>query len=318
MTISLRNAIFFCLLFFVAFCPIICADDLSSENYLMSYFVGNGEDGLHLLHSTDGLKWEPLNEERSFLTPTIGKDKLMRDPSIVRAPDGTFHMVWTISWTQPGIGYANSKDLINWSEQQLIPVMENDPETRNCWAPELFYDEDSKEYLIIWASTVPGKFLGIGSEDDYNHRQYYITTKDFKTFSKTKLYFDPDHNVIDAFLAKDKDRYLLFYKNETLKPEVKKSIHLGIGKMPTGPFEEQGEIGHANWIEGPSALKIGDYWYVYYDCYTKKHYGGVRSKDLKNWENITDKLSFPERVRHGTTFKVDNNVIQNLKSKTEK
>lgn len=318
MTVSWLNRVVFGLSLLVVFASFAWANDSTEDHYLMSYFVGNGEDGLHLLHSRDGLKWEPLNEGKSFLAPVLGKHKLMRDPSVVRTPDGIFHMVWTISWTQPGIGYANSKDLVNWSEQQLIPVMEDDPETRNCWAPELFYDDRSQEYLIIWASTVPGKFPGIGSEDNYNHRQYYVTTKDFKSFSKTKLYFDPQHNVIDAFLAKDNDRYLLFYKDETLKPEAKKSIHLGIGKTPTGPFEDCREIGHINWVEGPSALKIGDFWYVYYDCYTKKHYGGVRSQDLKTWENITDKLSFPDGVRHGTTFKVDAEVIQNLKSKTAK
>ncbi len=296
---------------------IVLASQVETENgkhYLMSYFVGNGEDGLHLLHSTDGLKWEPLRNGKSFLTPTIGRDKLMRDPSIVRGPDGVFHLVWTISWTQPGIGCAHSTNLIDWSEQQLVPVMEDDPGTRNCWAPELFYDDKAKEYLIVWASTVPGKFPGVGSEDQYNHRQYFVTTKDFKTFSKTKLYFDPAHNVIDAFLTKDGDRYLLFYKDETLKPEPKKSIHLAIGKTSVGPFESQGEIGHKNWIEGPTALKIGEFLYLYYDCYRDKHYGGVRSKDLKTWENITDRLSFPKGVRHGTTFEVDAETVRLLKS----
>lgn len=282
------------------------------KHYLMTYFVDNGQDGLHLLHSTDGLKWTPLKEGKSFLTPVVGKHKLMRDPSIVRDKEGTFHMVWTISWTQPGIGYAHSKDLIHWSEQKQIPVMEDDPNVRNCWAPELFYDAKSQDYLIIWASTVPDRFPGVGSEDNYNHRQYYVSTKDFKTFSKTKLYFDPGHNVIDSFLAQDGDTYLLFYKDETLVPEAKKSIHLALGETALGPFKVQGEVGHKNWIEGPTALKIGDYWYLYYDCYRDKHYGAVRSKDLKNWEDITDKVSFPQGVRHGTTFEVDAATVRGL------
>ncbi|MGL6195879.1 MAG: glycoside hydrolase family 43 protein, partial [Thermoguttaceae bacterium] len=295
------------------------AEDVESSHnkpcYVMSYFINNGEDGLHLSWSEDGYKWEPLNNGKSFLAPTVGEHKLMRDPSIVQAPDGTFHMVWTISWTQPGIGYASSKDLINWSPQKMIPVMENDPKTRNCWAPEIFYDEPSKTYYIFWASTVVDKFPGIGSEDNYNHRQYYVSTKDFETFSPTKLFFDPGHNVIDSFLAKEGDKYLLFYKDETLKPEPKKSIHLATGDSPTGPFTPQMEIGHTNWIEGPSAIKIGDWWYVYYDCYSKGHYGAVRSKDLKTWENITDKISFPSDTRHGTIFKVKPEVLKKLQEK---
>ena len=285
---------------------------LPATVYLMTYFVGNGEDGLHLCYSEDGLTWKPIADARSLLQPTVGQHKLMRDPSIVRDSEGTFHMVWTISWTQPGIGYASSKDLIEWSPQRQIPVMENEPATRNCWAPELFYDEPGKTYYIIWASTVPGKFAGIGSEDDYNHRQYYVTTRDFQTFSETRLFFDPGHNVIDAFLARDGKNYLLFYKDETLKPQPKKSIHLAVGNAPTGPFEPRGEVGHTNWIEGPTALKIGDFWYLYYDCYTKKHYGGVRSSDLKTWENITERLKFPRGMRHGTAFAVERSVLEKL------
>mgnify|MGYP001781491754 FL=1 len=63
--------------------------------YLFSYFINDSRDGLHLAYSLDGLTWTPLNHGKSFLIPTVGKDRLMRDPSICQAPDGTFHMVWT-------------------------------------------------------------------------------------------------------------------------------------------------------------------------------------------------------------------------------
>jgi len=303
-----------CLSAIIFFLPLFLVAADTSDVYVMSYFVGNGEDGLHLCWSEDGLTWKTLKDGKSFMTPTVGKHKLVRDPSIVQAPDGTFHMVWTISWTQPGIGYAYSKDLIQWSEQKMIPVMEDEPTTRNCWAPELFYEESGKTYYIFWSSTVPGKFEGVGSESDYNHRQYYVTTKDFETFSPTKLYFDPGHNVIDGFLAKNGRQYLLFYKDETLKPEPQKSIHLAIGESPVGPFQPQGEIGHTNWIEGPSAIKIGDFWYVYYDCYRAKHYGAVRSRDLKTWENVTENISFPKGVRHGTIFRVKSEIVRRLET----
>jgi len=97
-----------------------------SEIYLFSYFKGNGEDGLHLASSEDGLKWEALNNDKSFLEPNVGQDKLMRDPCIIKGGDNKFHMVWTVSWNERGIGYASSKNLIGWSEQKYIPVMHND------------------------------------------------------------------------------------------------------------------------------------------------------------------------------------------------
>lgn len=125
--------------------------------YLFSYFINDSRDGLHLAYSLDGLTWTPLNHGKSFLIPTVGKDRLMRDPSICQAPDGTFHMVWTSSWTDRIIGYASSPDLIHWSEQRSIPVMMHEPAAHNCWAPELFYDEPSQTYYIFWATTIPGR-----------------------------------------------------------------------------------------------------------------------------------------------------------------
>ena len=66
--------------------------------FLFSYFTGNGEDGLHLAWSRDGYHWERLNGGKSFLRPEVGESKLMRDPCLLRGPDGTFHLVWTTSW----------------------------------------------------------------------------------------------------------------------------------------------------------------------------------------------------------------------------
>jgi hypothetical protein len=70
-------------------------------SYLFAYFVGNGEDGLHLASSDDGLTWNALRGGASFLTPTVGS-KLMRDPCVVLGPDGVFHMVWTTGWWDRG------------------------------------------------------------------------------------------------------------------------------------------------------------------------------------------------------------------------
>ena len=289
----------------------------SEENepvYLFSYFTGNGEDGLHLAVSADGLNWTPLKNGASFLKSEIGKDKIMRDPSICQGPDGTFRMVWSASWTGKEFGYASSEDLIHWSEQKAIPVMAHEPTTRNTWAPEVFYDQKSETFYIFWASTIPEKFPETkgSSEEEYNHRIYYTTTKDFETFAPTRLYFDPGHNVIDAFLVQENGKYLLFYKDETLHPEAKKNILLAVGDSPAGPFTSPKVISHENWVEGPTAVKIGDKWIVYYDCYTKGRYGAVESGDLETWTDITDKIHFPKDARHGTVFRVKPEILENL------
>jgi hypothetical protein len=288
-----------------------------NEVYIFSYFMGNGEDGLHLASSNDGLKWEALNNNKSFLAPTVGEDKLMRDPCIIVGPDGKFHMVWTVSWKERGIGYASSVDLIHWSEQQYIPVMEHEPTAKNCWAPEVFWDESSKQYMIFWSTTIPGRFPETEKtgDDKLNHRMYYVTTKDFVSFSDTKLFYDKGFNVIDGTLVKENGKYVLFLKDETRTPP-QKNIRVATSSELTRDYSKPTEpITGDYWAEGPTPVKINGWWIVYFDKYVDHKMGAVRSKDLKTWEDISRQISFPEGTRHGTVFKVSPEIIENLKIK---
>ena len=297
----------------------LCACGNSSktqeEAYLFSYFNGNG-DGLHLAYSTDGLNWEAVKNDTVLLKPEIGKDKLMRDPSIAQDEEGTFHMVWTSGWWDQGIGYASSKDLINWSEQQNIPVMEKFEGAKNTWAPELFYDKTDKTFYIFWSSTVPGAFPDLPtseSEKGLNHRQYYVTTKDFKTFSETQLFFEPGFSVIDGAILEKDDTYYLFVKNENSNP-AEKNIRITSNDKPYGfPTEVSAPITGDYWAEGPTPLQVGDYVYVYFDKYTQGRYGAIRSKDMKHWEDVSDSIYFPKGIRHGTAFKVSGKILEGLK-----
>jgi len=286
-----------------------------NEVYMFSYFMGNGKDGLHLAYSNDGLKWKALKNNQSFLTPAVGGDRLMRDPCIIAGPDGKFHAVWTVSWKERGIGYASSDDLVNWSEQQFIPVMEHESEAKNCWAPEIFYDEDSKQYIIFWSTTIPGRFPETEKtgDDKYNHRMYYATTPDFKTFSKTQLFYDQGFNVIDGTLIKENNKYVLFLKDETRTPP-QKNIRIATSSELNGNYSKPTPpITGDYWAEGPTPLKIGGSLIVYFDKYVDHKMGAVRSKDLKTWEDISEQVSFPDGTRHGTVFKVSQKVLEKLK-----
>ena len=287
--------------------------------YLFSYFINDSKDGLHLAYSYDGLNWTPLNGGRSFLTPAVGKDKLMRDPSICQAPDGIFHMVWTSSWTDRIIGYASSRDLIHWSEQQAIPVMMHEPKAHNCWAPEGFYDEASETYYIFWATTIPGRHKEVPtseSEKGLNHRMYYVTTKDFRTFSKTKMFFNPDFSVIDAAIVKDPKEgdLIMVVKNENSNPPEKNLRVTRTKDLAKGfPTKVSAPITGKYWAEGPAPLFVGDALYVYFDKYRDHRYGAVRSLDHgETWEDVSDQVSFPRGIRHGTAFAVDASVVEVL------
>ena len=313
--------------FFISLLASVCSIwvlQAQGTAYLFSYFIDDSRDGLHLAYSRDGLKWTALNNGKSYLAPTVGKDKLMRDPSICQAPDGTFHMVWTSSWTDRIIGYASSKDLINWSEQRAIPVMLHEPEAHNCWAPELFYDEPTQTYYIFWATTIPGRHKEIPtseSEKGLNHRIYYVTTKDFKDFSSTQMFFNPDFSVIDAAIVKDNKSQdlIMVVKNENSNPPEKNLRITRTQNITCGfPTEVSAPITGDYWAEGPAPLFVGDTLYVYFDKYRDHRYGAVRSLDHgKTWEDISDRTSFPQGIRHGTAFVVDEAVLEKLLQTTD-
>ena len=281
----------------------------SQKAYLFTSFHEPADKGLRILYSKDGYNWKDL--DTVFLQPAVGNQKVMRDPSIVQGPDGVFHLVWTSSWRgDKGFGYASSKDLIQWSEQRLIPVMEHEPTTVNVWAPELFYDDDGKQFIIIWASTIPGRFDRGIEEDSNNHRMYVTTTKDFKAFSSTRLFFDPGFSVIDAVIVKRAQKdYVLVLKDNT-RPE--RNIKVAFADNPLGPYKNVSKPFTDNFTEGPSVIKVKDDWLIYYDSYRKKIYEASATKDFISFENITGKVKIPEGHKHGTIFKIKKSVLKNL------
>jgi hypothetical protein len=282
--------------------------------YMFCYFKGNG-DGLHYAYSNDGYNWKALFNDSIILKPTVSKDKLMRDPCIVKGGDGKYHMVWTVSWADRGIGYASSTDLVHWSEQQFVPVMMHEDSARNSWAPEITYDAKKKRYMIYWATTIAGRFLQKDTSAEgkkNNHRIYYVTTKDFKKYSKTKLLYDPSFSVIDASIVPDGKRYVMFLKNEAKSP-VEKNLRVAFSKKVTGPYTEPGpSITGKYWAEGPTALKLRDKWIVYFDKYTSHKYGAVESTDLVNWTDVSDKIVMPKGIRHGTAFIISKEEFDKL------
>ena len=291
------------------------AENIPAKSYLFSYFTGNGEDGLHLAWSADGLKWESLKSGKSFLTPGVG-GKLMRDPCVTTGPDGTFHMVWTDSWHGGTIGYASSKDLVTWSAQKSLSVMKDEPSVKNCWAPEIIYDAKWKRFTIFWASTIPGKFpeTEMGGKNDNNHRIYATTTSDFETFTPTKLFFDPGFNCIDSTILPIDGKAVMFFKDETKAPKAMKNLRTATAPSSAGPWlvDKEPVTPPDSWVEGPSALKVGDEVILYFDAYTKHHYAALKSKDLKNWTDVTKQLSMPTGIRHGTAFEVSGELVKDL------
>ena len=284
----------------------------SKQAYIFTSFHEPATEGLRLLYSDDAYHWKDFN--KTFLKPETGTQKVLRDPSMVQGPDGLFHLVWTCSWKgDKGFGYASSADLIHWSPQKFIPVMENEPSAVNVWAPEIFYEDETKEYIIIWASTIPFRFAKGIEEEDNNHRMYYVTTKDFNSFSAAKLFLDPGFSVIDAVIVKRKSKdYVLVLKDNT-RPN--RNLKVAFSESAIGPYSKASETFSPNLTEGPTVIKTGKDWLIYFDAYGQKTYSAMKTRDFKSFTEVTSEVAIPEGHKHGTIIKVKKSVITQLKKK---
>lgn len=293
---------------FAAGCASAPKSNGSRDAFLFTSFRDADQKFLRFLYSYDGYHW--TNVPGTFLEASTGASKQFRDPSITRGPDGVFHLVWTSAWHgDQGFGYAESKDLIHWSEQHFVPVMTNEPTTVNVWAPEIFYDEGEKQFIIVWASTIPGRFPDYAEKHDNNHRLYFTTSRDFKTFSPAKLFLDPGFSAIDAFILKDKYRHVLVLKDNS-RPNL--NLKVSFAKSPLGPWEYISAPFTQKFTEGPCALKVGGDWLIYFDAYREKIYGAVKTRDFNTFTDVTKQVSFPTEHKHGTAFRVEPKILEKM------
>lgn len=315
-------------------------DPGDTDWYVFAYFRDPkfnkaGDFGLYLATSRDGYAWEPANGDRPLFNPIAGNSRGMRDPCIARAPDGSFHCVWT--WEtgdRRAIGYARSRDLITWTDIRSIQVMPSNVEIDYCWAPEIVYVPGPNHWVVSWSCAIKGLNPATQKQAEWNHRMYYATTRDFRTLSPHQSLFDPGYPSIDPAWIElpadwtargltrpaeqesifdaptagpatpdDPGRWLLFFKDERQWPE-KKQIRVVRGLTPTGPFGTPSAALTSHWVEAPTVQLIDDRLVVYYDEYREGRYGAVRTADLFNWEDIQSVMSFPALARHGSVIRV--------------
>ncbi|MHC4213245.1 MAG: glycoside hydrolase family 43 protein [Planctomycetota bacterium] len=298
-----------------------CGGSGDGEIFLFSSFRGERE-GLYLAYSEDLYNWTEI--PGPHMKALIG-DKVMRDPFIRMGADGVVHMVWTTGWKRRDIGYAQTRDLKDWSEAKLIPVMESKAKTNNCWAPKLFYEDGKEQWMIVWSSWVrDGSFPAPElPHTGKQHRIWYVTTKDFESFSGPELLFDPGYSCIDAYLLKDGGEYLLFFKDERYNDSevftpAHQNIRMARSKSAYGPFGEISEPitgkGAGKWHnEGACAVKYKGEYYVFYDHHSgQKYFGAVKSEDLKSWDDVSDEMSFPKGFKHGSIIRVPQGIVEGL------
>jgi hypothetical protein len=303
---------------YLLFILMLCCCSCSKEVYIFTSFHEPANEGLRFLYSKDGYKWKDLGS--IYLKPEAGTQKVLRDPSIAQGADGVYHLVWTSSWRgDKGFAYASSKDLINWSPQKMINVMAHEPQTVNVWAPEIFYDEHEKQFIIIWASTIPKRFPIGTEEEENNHRMYYTLTRDFEHFSQAKLFLDPGFSVIDAVIVKHSESVIAEKKSNdyvlVLKDNTRANRNLKVAFSPnvSGPYTNISAPFSGKLTEGPSVVKVGRDWLIYYDAYGQKRYAAYRTRDFKSFTDISAEIDVPAGHKHGTIFKSSGSILKGLK-----
>lgn len=267
----------------------------SKKYWLFAYFRNPGTQGIYLAISSDGYHFKPLNHDQPWVKPQFPSE-VMRDVYVTQGPHGTYRMVWTWGWHGHSLGYAHSRDLIHWSAQRNLPVMQNYPDTRNVWAPQTYWDAAKNKWIIVWSSAIDNSGLG--------NRIYYSLTSSFHHFTIPSLLFDPGYVTIDATIYHDNGKYYLVYKDQSVHP-LRYQVRYATGPSYTGPWSKPSAPITPMWSEGPSVVHVGKQYIVYYDHYrVPLRYEGVESTDWKQWYSVNQKMSFPPFSKHGSFLQI--------------
>lgn len=213
------------------------------------------------------------------------------DACVFRLPDGTWRMYYNNEIDRKSIYYTDSPDLYKWTDSRKKVVGDQGGE-----GPNVFHWK-GKNWMLVdnWNILMRDPCIIKGANNLF-HMVWTVSWND-KGF-----------NVIDATIQPSDNGYMMFLKDETLNPVAQKNLHVAFSKHLTeGYSAPSGAITGKYWAEGPTAIKIDNEWIVYFDKYTQGKYGAVSSMDLKVWKDISDKISFPKGIRHGTVFSIPEN-----------
>jgi beta-xylosidase len=275
--------------------------------WMLAYFRTPAE-ALHVAYSEDGLTWTALNGNRPVLEATVG-NRSIRDPFIRQGHDGAYHLLSTNSWKSHCFIHTQSRDLIHWEPQRLIPIMESVPETRNVWAPEFILLPGGEEYLAFWSSvTVP----------EGHQRIWCARTKDFVTWSPPTVLFDPGYMVIDATIVRGPDAWVMLFKDERGTNDAgtdNKGMRVATAPAPTGPWGDVSDLVTPHLTEGPAVFETGGRWLMLYDHFMESRWGAAESDDLQHWRVLDQGLTVPPEARHGSVFQVPRSLLERLMQK---
>lgn len=287
--------------------------------YLMVYFKDETH-GLYMALSKDGYSFTDINNGRPIMSgDTIALQKGIRDPYIMRGPDGAFYLAMTdlhlfaekagfrnTQWERDkSYGWGNNRsmvlmkswDLMNWSHS-IVRVDQAFPglDSIGCaWAPETIYDKDKKKMMI---------YFTMRFKNGKNKIYYSYTDNDFtklETAPKLLFQYPKDISYIDADITRVGKKYHLFYVPHDGTPGIKQVVSKSLTSGYV--YDPKYYDPEPKACEAPTVFKrIGEKkWVLIYDIYgiSPHNFGFSETSDFVNFKDIGH---FNEGVMKSTNF----------------
>lgn len=281
--------------------------------YLFAYFLGNEPENERICFavSSDGYHFRPLNGNRPVITQHLGK-KCVRDPYIFKGEDGIYYIVGTDMKCEEGwesnhaLVVWRSKDLIDWSEENLIDICEQGEDfsdTTRAWAPQAIWDKEIGQYMLYWAhSTKRHNTAGM----------YYAHTSDFRTITTPKPLYCRNVQTIDGdiiYNEKEKLWHLYFKHEET------QTIACVTSEKLTGPYKDEPVIVSLakSGVEGSEMYPVHgtDKWVMVMDEYSKDGFFMQETEDFHTFRPVEDyDMNFSPR--HGSITLITDEEYERL------
>lgn len=320
------------------------AGEHGNNGYLWLNFKATDYEKVNFGYSADGYAWKMLNDGDSVMDSDKGT-KGIRDPHLIklRTPDADgnqYVMIGTDlhaegsasggSWDQisasTDLVVAKSKDLVNWSEPQLVSTgLEG--KVGNAWAPEAIWDEETNDYLVYWSS----RDLSTGGDKPTTGntalKVYKAHTTDFTSFQDPTVWLDQSsvdmHNIIDTTIVRGDDGdYYRFSTSDwwttidvassldgdwTRLIERDSDIDSGKSKVTGDQVRSTTASGLSGHIEGLTVYQLNSgKWMVMGDNGGYKGFVIDRLSDLKKGRSFAaaSGVTFSEKFRHGTVVEL--------------
>lgn len=277
--------------------------------YLLAGFTGQaifpecieGNEKSFFALSEDLKKWSYID---SISINVSSGSKRVRDQYLSRDKTGNYLLLGTQGYMHPEIYLANSES-INEFELELKNINYSDKDlhifANYSWAPEIIYDYDNDQYLILYSDT-----------ETKNSPIYAVATKDFERFSYPFIFFDVGFTIIDANIAMFDGKYYLFYKGEDV--ERYGALYYAVSDSLSCDSNWRlydDEITSSYNLEGPFGLKgLDNKNYLFADAFevAKPYYGLFDSDSKINLKNIKDLNG----VHHFSILKITKSEYERL------